>query len=255
MGGQTLDEVLSGLNRPASREDLHAMLDELLDVADVDGGLLDGLAFWGFVAAFGRGRGIADEIAGAAVRHMEAAQTLPDTPEMNPASALAAARTAQWAMLAALLRRVTAFPGDVVPSELQASWFIAIADNFVSGRGERGAGEHIDPFGLGSQRGSPEQARRRAARRLLVQAVWFHAARNGGTDHAKGTARRELLRGKVSSDTFKGWVQEVVKAARTTRDDLWTGISNAALHEVDHHPYVLTANEIENLLREAHWPR
>jgi hypothetical protein len=261
MTGETLAEVQipSGGHAPTSREELHAELDALLDAADAEGGRLYDRAFWGFVAELARGRGIADGIGAAASQHIADAGGMPEIPLDDPAGAtdagLAAARMAQWAMLAVLLRQVTEYPGEIAPREFKASMFVAAADNILTGRGEIGAGEHMDLLGLGTQRGSEGQAERRAARRLLVGAVWFEAARNGGTNHAIGKARIKLLQGKVSTDTFKGWVAEVATAKRMTRTELWNEIADAARHGGDRYPYVLTEGEIAELLKQAHWAR
>lgn len=245
MTNETLAEILTGQANPSDRADLHRDLDALLDAADEDGGPLDGPAFWSFVANMARGRGIADEIAAAANKHVAKAG-IPD----NPAGA---AKTVQWAILSAVLRRVTAFPGELVPKEFRASAFMAAADNIVTGNGEMGRGEHFDVLGLGTQRGSPDQAERRAAKRLLVSAVWLRAALNGGSDHEIGKARRELLRDQVSGDTFKGWVREVMKARRMTREELWAEVMDAARTPFPQRTF--DEAKIEDLLKTAHWPR
>lgn len=246
----TLAEILSGLLEPNSREDLHVALDDLLDAADVDGGSMDGPAFWAFVAALARGRGIADEIAGAAVQHMTDAAALPDNPEQDPARALATARMAQWAMLSALLRRVAAFPGEVVPREMQASWFIAAADNIVAGRGNFGGGEHMDLLGLGTQRGAEWKAEARAARRLLVRAVHFRAEQTG---QSAAKVREDMLP-DVPDRTWKDWTREVAKAKRVPVNQVGDEARAAARQEGNPTPYNLSAADVARLLRTAWTP-
>lgn len=228
MTEETLAEVLSGLHEPTCREDLHRMLDDLLDATDADGGQMDGPAFWGFVAALARGHGIADQLRRAAARHMAdvgrhtgGRDPLPEDLYKDPAEALATARMAQWALLATLLRHVTAFPGEIVPRELQASWFIAVADNVLVGRGKLGKGKsgggyHMDLLGLGTQRQTEDKATQRAARRLLVGAVYFRAEQTGkAVDEVRGEMMPQLKR-----DTWQGWVREVAKTKRIPPSDV-----------------------------------
>ena len=247
MTDETLAEILSGRHEPNSRANLHAALDVLLDAADVDGDRLDGPAFWTFVAALARGRGIADEIAGAAVQHMTDAGALPDKPEQDPARALAAARTAQWAMLSALLRRVTAFPGEIVPEEFQRTWFIAAADNIVVGRGKLRKGPHMDLLGLGTQKGAEWKAEARAAKRLLVGAVYFRAEQTG---QSAAKVRADMLPG-VPDRTWKDWTREVAKAKRVPVKRAGDDARAAARLKGDPTPYDLNAADVERLTNTA----
>ncbi len=246
----TLAEGRAGRHEPASREDLHAALDTLLDAADADGGWLDAPAFWGFVAALGRGRGIAEDIAGAAVRHMADGGALPDNPAEDPARALAAARMAQWAMLAALVRGVSEYPGEIVPREFQAPWFIAAADNIVAGRGGLGGGEHMDLLGLGTQRGKDWHAERRAAKRLILGAVHYRAELTGRT---VAEVRGEMLP-DVPDRTWKGWTREVARAKRVPVEQVGNDAREAARRGGSGAPYDMTAADVARLMRTAWWP-
>ena len=177
---ETLAEILPGLHEPTGRAALHAMLDDLLDAAEEGGGTrLDAPAFWAFVAKLARGRGIADDIAEAAARHIAEAAPGGAGGVAEEEQALATFRMWQWSLLTALLRRVTALPGEIVPRDLIAAPFIAAADNIVGAGGAMRGGEHMDLLGLGTPRGSDRAAKRRALRRLLVGAVC-----RGGTSRA-----------------------------------------------------------------------
>lgn len=252
MTDETLAEILSGRHEPASRADLHAALDDLLDAADADGGRLDGPAFWAFMAALARGRGIADEIAGTAARHIADAGALPDNPEQDPARALAATRMMQWAMLAALVRRVTAYPGEIMPKEFLQSWVIAVADNIVAGKGELRRGEHIDLMGLGTQRGAEWEAEVRAARRLLVVAVHLMAALLG---QSVAKTRRQMLP-DVPDRTWKDWQREVAKAKRVPVKEVGDDARAEAARPVGTlSPFNLSEADVAGLLRTAWRPR
>lgn len=243
MTDETLAEILSGRHEPTSRQDLHADLDALLDAADADGGRLAGPAFWGFVAELARGRGIADEIAGAAVQHIADAGGVPENPQQDPARALAAARMAQWAMLSALLRRVTAFPGEIVPPEFKASMFVAAAENILTGRGEMGNGPHVDLLGLGTQKGAEWKAEARAAKRLLVGAVHFRAEQTG---QSAAKVRADMLP-DLPDRTWKDWTREVAKAKRVPVKQVGDDARAAARLEENPTPYLLSDEDVLRL--------
>lgn len=251
MTGETLAEVLSGRHEPTSRGDLHAMLDDLLDAADVDGGRLDGPAFWAFVASVARGRGVAEDMLDSAVHHIAKGGGLPDADPKDPAGVMAAARMEQWSMLAALLRRLTAFPGEIVPRELQATWFIAAADNIVAGRGEARLGPHMDLLGLGTQRGADWEAEGRAARRQLVGAVFFRAEQTG---QKIAQVRRDLLP-DVPDGTWKDWTREVAAAKRVAVRNVGDDARAAARLDGNPTPYDLSPADVARLMRTAWRPR
>lgn len=248
MTDEAFADMLSGRNQPTSREELHAALDALLDVADADGGRLDGLAFWGFVADLARGRGIADGIGAAAALHIAVAGGPPEIPQDDPAgattAALALARMAQWAMLAALLRQVTEYPGEIVPHEFKASMFAAAADNILTGRGEMGKGPHMDLLGLGTQRRTEDDATKRAARRLLVGTVYYRAELAG--EAVDGV--REAMMPKLSRDTWQGWVREVARTKRISPTEV-ANEPRAAAHmpPESRKAYDLTVAEVQRL--------
>lgn len=251
MTDETLAELLSGQHEPTSREELHAALDLLLDAADADGGRLDGPAFWAFVAELARGRGIADGIGAAAAQHISDAGGMPEIPLDDPAGAtevgFASARMGQWAMLAALLRHVTAFPGEIVPREFKASMFAAAADNILTGRGEMGKGPHMDLLGLGTQKGAEWKAEARAAKRLLVGAVHFRAEQTG---QSAAKVRAELLP-DLPDRTWKDWTREVAKAKRLPVEKVGEEARAAARLEADPTPYNLSAADVARLSKVA----
>ncbi len=251
MTDETLAEILTGCHEPASREDLHAALDILLDAADVDGGRLDAPAFWAFVAALGRGRGIAEDIAAAAAEHLAEVGGLPEIPLDDPARArdagLAALGMVQWAMLSALLRRVTAFPGEIVPRAFKASMFVAAADNIVVGRGELGKGPHMDLLGLGTQKGADWQAEARAAKRLLVGAVHFKAEQTG---QSVAKVRADMLP-DLPDRTWKDWTRAVAKAKRVPVEKVGEEARAAARLGDNQSTYNLGAADVARLWQVA----
>lgn len=251
MTDETLAEILSGMHEPTSRADLRAMLDDLLDAAEEDGGRLGDPAFWAFMAALARGRGIAQGIGAAAAQHIAEAGGVPEIPLNDPAgateAALAAARMAQWAMLSALLRRVTAFRGEILPREFRAVWFLAAADNIVAGRGEFRSGQHMDLLGLGTQRRTEDNATARAARRLLVGAVYYEAERSS---RPVETVVPEML-DDLPIRTFQDWVRGSAKAQRIRPDEVANKPRSAAQGKGDHTTYQLSAERKRELLRVA----
>jgi hypothetical protein len=250
MNGETLAEILSGEREPLSRADLHAAFDTLLDAADADGGRLHEDAFWAFVASLAVGRGIAEGIRSAAAQHV-ARGGLPDDPTQDRASAESTAHTVQWALLAAVLRRVTAFPGEIVPREFQASWFLAVADNIVSGMGVAGHGHHIDPLGLGTHRGNEDQTWRRTERQLLVGAVYFRAEQTGRT---VASVLREF-QPDLPHRTWKGWVREVARTRGIPTKDVGKEARAAVLEDGPRSPFNLSDERVKELMKDAWWPR
>lgn len=245
MTDESMAEVLSGSHALSTRADLHAALDALLDAADADGGQLDGPAFWAFVSALGRGRGIAEDIA-AAAQHMTDVGPLPNSTDDTPAeAALARARMGQWAMLAALLRRVSALPGEIVPREFQALWFIAAADNIVAGWGKSRKGPHMDLLGLGTQHGAEWKAEARAAKRRLVGAVYFRAEQTG---QSAAKVRADMLP-DLPDRTWEDWTREVAKAKRVPVKQVGEEARAAARLKNDPTPYNLSAADVDHLLK------
>jgi hypothetical protein len=249
MTGETLAEILSGEQERPSRPDIHAALDTLLDAADADEGRLQEDAFWTFVASLAVGRGIAEGIRSTATRHVVRGG-LPNSPTQDPASAASTARTVQWALLAAVLRRVTCFPGSIVPREFQASWFLAVADNIVAGKGEAGHGHHIDLLGLGTQRGSEDQTMRRAARYLLVGAVYFRAEQTGWP---VARVLRELLP-NLPRDTWISWVKEVARTRGIPNKDVGKEARASVLEDGPRSPFNLSDDRARQLMKDAWWP-
>lgn len=252
MSDETLAEILSGQHEPTGRAALHAMLDDLLDAAEEDGGTrLDASEFWTFVAKLARGRGIADDIAETAAQHIAEAAPGGAGGVAGEEQALAVARMWQWAMLTALLRRVTGVPGEVVPRELQASWFIAAAHNIVVGRGKTGLGPHMDLLGLGTQRGAEWEAEGRTVKWLLVGAVYFRAEQSG---QSLAKTRRALMP-DLPKDTWDGWVKEVAKAKRVSPREVGEDARAAARGEGDPAPYDLSKEAVARMFKSAWRPR
>jgi|GEM_PF-5049803 len=230
----TLAEILSGRHTPADRADLHAALDVMLDAADGDGGRLDGPTFWGFVAGLARGRGVAEEIANGAAAKLAERSGLPDK--------LAEAwRAAQWAYLFTLMRHISAFPGEIMPRDFSAAAFIAVADNILSGKKK---GEAQDLLALGTQRGAEWAAEARAARRLVVGAVFFQAEKTG---EPVSKVRRTIIP-KLPDRTWKDWIREVARAKRVQVEDVGAEARAAARLERNPSPYDLDADAVERLM-------
>lgn len=241
-GAGELAAILSGGHAPAGRSALHCALDELLDAAATDGGRLDAAAFWGFVGQLAQGRGIADEIADAAADHIaERGCGLPDD--------LAEAwQAVQWATLSAALTRL-AGAGSILPTEFSAAAFRAVADNVLSGTN---GGEAQDLLGLGTQRGTADNAEGRAARRLLVGAVFYRAEKTG---QSVAKTRREML-SDLPDRTWKDWTREVAQAKRVGVRNVGSDARAAAQGEARTDPtvYNLDADAIARLLRVAWRP-
>lgn len=251
MTDETLAEILSGVHEPTSREDLHAMLDDLLDAADADGGRLDGPAFWTFVASVARGRGIADEIADDAAKYIAEASGVSEIPKDDPAGAAAAEqalfRMWLWAVLAALLRRVTAFPGRIVPSDFPSIAFLMVADNVITGRGRKGAGPHMDLLGLGTQKGADWKAEARAARRILVGVVYFRAEQTG---QSVAKARADMLP-DLPDRTWKDWVREAARVKRVPVQKVGEEARAAARGKGNPFFYMLGGADVASLWKVA----
>lgn len=241
-GARELAAILSGGHAPAGRAALHSALDAILDAAATDGGRLDAAAFWGFVGELARGRGIADEIADAAAVHVTGHGGLPD--------ALAEAwQAVQWAVLSAALTRLDG-AGSILPTEFSAAAFRAVADNVQSGTG---GGEAQDLLGLRTQRGTADNAEGRAARRLLVGAVFFRAEKTGKSVAA---TRRAILPPDLADGTWKDWTREVARTKRVAVPDVGQDARAAARGEAGTDPtvYDLDADAIARLLRVAWRP-
>lgn len=203
MSKDTLADILSGAGPDPVKADLRAALDELLNAADKDGGRLDAPAFWGFVAALAEGRGIADELEAAA-----ASMVASKRPDKGVDSLTDTFKATQVATLFHLLGRLSAFGGAILPESFSPVALRAIALNLV----DPGPGIHPDLLGLGSTRGG-EGAMRRAARRQLVMAVYYRAARDG---LSLADARDKVFpadgRGLGFHRTWQGWQREVAEA-------------------------------------------
>lgn len=240
-GAGELAAILSGGHAPAGRASLHSALDDLLDAAAKDGGRLDAAAFWGFVGELSQGRGIADEIADAAAVHVGGHGGLTN-------DLVEAWQAVQWAMLSATLTRL-AGAGSILPIEFSTASFRAVADNVLSGTG---GGEAQDLLGLRTQRGTADNAEGRAARRLLVGAV-FHRAERTGQSAAK--TRREMLP-DLPDRTWKDWTREVAQAKRVDIRNVGDDARAAARGEAGTDPtvYDLDADAIARLLRVAWRP-
>lgn len=236
--------ILAGVNpRINDRDDLRAAFDDLLDAAEADGGQMDPSAFWGFVAALAAGRGIAEDLQTAAAMHIASSEA-----PLGGGDDLW--KRWQWALLSALVSRVSQYQREVLPEGFSASAFRAVADNIVS---NPAGGEAPDLLGTESQRGSWGQALRRACRRTLVLAVYYEAAKNGGSYQAIGKARLNLLGESVPTDTFKGWVKETLKARRTDRGTLMAELKGKTPLDAAVEGLILTPDEIQRRLRLAHW--
>lgn len=242
---RSFTEILAGVNpRMNGKDDLRAAFDDLLDAADADGGQMDPSAFWGFVAALAAGRGIAEDLQAAAAMHIASSEA----PIGNGDDLW---KRWQWALLSALVSRVSQYQREVLPEGFSASAFRTVADNIVS---NPAGGEAPDLLGSGSQRGSEGQALRRAGRQVLVMAVYFEAARNGGKRGELGKAREKLLGDAFPSRTFKDWVDETIYAQRTTRRALKARMLRLA--ESGQYPpgLILSPQMIERILKLSYYP-
>lgn len=214
----------------------------MLDTTDTDGGRLDAAAFWSLVGDLAHGRGIADEIADAAAANVARRGGL-------PADLAEAWRATQWAMLSALLTRLAA-AGAILPQDFSAAAFRAVADNVLSGTGE---GEAQDLLGLGSQRGTADNAEARAARRLLVGAIFYRAEQSG---KSVAHVRRAILPLNLADGTWRDWTREVARAMRVAVPDVGQDARAAARGEAGTDPtvYDLDADAVARLLRVAWRP-
>lgn len=237
---------MTAVTEKIDRADLHWALDAILDVADAEAGRLDVDAFWTFVSALAQGRGIADQVTEAAAAFAASHGGLPGGPAGAGAEAW---RAAQWAYLFKVLQGLTAVPGAILPRDFAAAAFSAVAVNMLSGKA---GGEHMDLLGLGTQRGGKQHAEDRAARRLLVGAVFYRAAR---TNKSVAATRRAMLPDDDIQDrTWQGWVREVAKAKNVPVKDAGADAKAAVRTGTASEVYDLDDERIRALLRTAWRP-
>lgn len=236
MSVASLADILSGRG-PASRADLHADLDALLDAADADGGRLDGPAYWAFVAQLAEGRGVAEDMDEGAAAAIAINGPLPDDPA-------AAWRSCQWAYLSALLTRISTIPGAIMPDDFAVTAWRAVAHNALSD-GKMG-GEYMDLMGLGTQRGTELKAIERAVRRMLVGIVYYRAERDG---KFVAKVRRDILPEALTKETWRGWVREVARAKQVDPKQVGADARAAANGHADSAPYDFGSNAIAAFIR------
>ncbi|MEW9836227.1 hypothetical protein [Mesorhizobium marinum] len=237
-----LADILSGGKSAARRQELHAMLDALLDAADADGGRADAAAFWSFVASVAEGRSIADEIEEAAVSAVAGQGALAE-----PAALF---RDIQFAIVFHLLGRLRAVGDAILPESYRPAAFRAVMLNLINPEG----GIHPDVLGVGSTRAG-DGALHRAARRQLVMAVYFRAEKDGvSLAEARRRVLPELAHDLSFNRTWQGWQREVASAKGVSIDRLGDD-AKAAVHAADASTYDLDSETVENLWRWAWRPR
>ena len=250
MTDQSLAEILSGKEYDEERADLHAALDLLLDDASRNNGQLNAPAFWAFVSSLAENRGIADELGRAAAlmlvenRPDKAVSDLRDDPTDL-------FRVTQFAGLFHLLGRLQHFGSAVLPPGFCVPAWRGVLLNLL----RPGPGTYVDLLGLNSSRGGDGMLAR-LARRQLVLAVYYRAAKDGIRE---SEARRYILPEpgcwKDSYRTWQGWRNEVTKDKDMTVAETRAEAEAAARGEIDETPYDLDEATVAELWRLAYRPR
>ncbi|TYB82305.1 hypothetical protein [Maritimibacter fusiformis] len=240
-GQDVLADILVG-KRGSSRQDLHDALDVLLDDAQAHGGQLDEPAFWSFVSSLAAEGGIAEALEEAAALSLVTA----DLPKN--ADAVDLWRRWQGALLNALLVRLGAHPGELLPVSFIAAAWRAVALNVASG----GKGTDIDLLDLGTSARGVDHAMVRAAKRMLVTAVMVRAAVEGRSEDA---VRRELFPDDLEARTWEDWKTDVAGMKRATVREMRAELKEAARTGRGVDTYLLTREKVEELWRVAYRPR
>jgi hypothetical protein len=239
MTNKTLEEILTGARSQTDRKALHDALDALLDEGDADGGDLDFVRFWQFVAELAQGRGIADGFEAYAA--ITVAKLCP--PDSEPAEIW---KQRQWAILFNLLKIFSAFDQDILPSNFLAPAFTGPAINAM--RGSKRTGTRVvgypDLLGLGTVRAG-DAPMASLARRLLVGAVYYRSARDCiSLENARAAILPNLPR-----RTWQDWQREVALATRNPVGSLGHGARLALLSGSDRLVYDLSQEKIDDLLK------
>lgn len=181
-----------------SREDLHAVLDAILDAADMDKGRLDPDAFWTFAAMLAQGRGITERLHEAGI---EALRATPDSPRNTHNERQR--RAYHIGLTAALLAGAGRLPGQV--SILPANYLhgVVIQDLLWMLGGDAGTGE-AEPLILKSGKGG-EAGLRKAARRRLVGVVRW---RMGATGKTRAQVWEDLMGHRAEKITIDRWQRQ-----------------------------------------------
>lgn len=240
-GQDVLADILAG-KRGSSRQDLHDALDVLLDDAQAHGGQLDAPAFWSFVSSLAAERGIAAALEEAAAFTLVTADL--------PKNADAADLWQRWqgALLNALLVRLGAHPGELLPESFMASAWRAVALNVASG----GKGTDIDLLDLGTSARGVDHAMVRAAKRMLVTAVMVRAAVEKRSEDA---VRREMFPDDLEARTWEDWKTDVAGMKRVSVQDMRDELKGASRTAEGIAAYQLAREKVEELWRVAYRPR
>jgi len=178
------------------RDQLHALLDHLLESAAADGKLQPD-AFWTFAAGLAQGRGIGDALHAAG---LEAAGTETETrPVLREAQNELRHRAYHIGLLVRLLADIGLLSGpSILPGNFNAG--AVVSDLLVMLRGPGGAGE-AKPEILTSKRKGQNALRRHARRVLLCAILWRQA-------HERVPLVSVIERFDLSQDRFNAWLRE-----------------------------------------------
>lgn len=233
MTDQTMAEILAGGLSP--REEMHRALDGLLDALE-DQGKNDPVLFWAFIADLAEVCRVPEELAAAAALQLVSHGSLPDNPEQMW-------RAAQWAYLWALLTRIGAFPGSILPEEFSTAAFRAVAHNAMTGRTEA---KYLDLLGAGTQTGTERAALEKAARGACVGAVFYQAEK---LKRPATKIRAKLFPATLHKNTWADWLDEAALAQGVTTAELKAQARAAARGEVDPVRYDLDDQTVKDLFQ------
>jgi hypothetical protein len=180
---------------PLDRDELRSRLEKLLDDAEHAGGKLDPKAFWRFVAALARGRGIDDGL------HEEALDEVLKVPA-SPASSYGKrqARAYHLRLLARLIHEMG--EASLLPANFKYGAVAHDLDSMLGGPGGLGKGT---PQILYSGREGTD-ALRAAARRALAGLVEW---RRGATGRSREEIWEEIMGPDADISTCKRWLREL----------------------------------------------
>lgn len=245
---ETMTDILTGGPGTSARAQAHEMVDDLFDAAAEDGGKLFAPAVIALFAEMAELSGLAEDLEYSAFR-MVVEKGVPEDPYERE-------RLTQFAILYQLLDWFSAYGIGILPQRFLPEEFMAVMKNFA---GKEGA-IYPDRLGLGSMKGGMA-ARRRIVRRVLVEAVYFRAAK---ADTTLAKARRQLLpalpnsalqRGQSFDRTWQDWQREVAKYKGVGVKHIGDDARNAARTGGDTSRFELSPATIEALWQIAWVPR
>jgi hypothetical protein len=229
---------------PIPRAELHTMLDDLLDVAEANGGHVTPDSLRAFLAGVAQGRGVDDHLHEAGIK---ALQAVPQSPRntFNERQS----RAYHIGVLRQLLLVLGGIPGQAspLPGNFNHGALCGDLTAMLGGKGATGAGA---PQILTSARKGQDQLKK-FARSVLVGAVYFEAERS---QRSLPDVFGELLHPDFPERTWQGWVRKTAEAQGIRPDEVSIAPRSAARGNGDPSHYILDAGPRAALLELA-WDR